>query len=326
MDNITVNDNDILNINPTGIFFGELNGGSVELSNILIKNSDIGVKHVFEYRQSIPGTIKIENVHVENVTLGTDTKILKAQTLTCFEIINSTFSNVHPSDSGDSSPKLIELGSIALANRSSYAIMDTYIEQSTVGLIELSNIESTQTLSASISLSNLTYVNSYFEFPQDLVSFINIETSNDLSIKIDDLNMQNITFVRTGNLLVLGHQTSSTLKINNAYFENVNGARILIRSSNLQNTNLLTKVRMTNITASSISGSSNSFITINEGGRLQISDSLFTRIDNTERGAVLNAGYQNSQTEVHNSTFTENMSIYGGVANVQDGSVIRFYD
>ena len=35
---------------------------------------------------------------------------------------------------------------------------------------------------------------------------------------------------------------------------------------------------------------------------------------------------QSSQTEVHNSTFTENMSIYGGVANVQDSSYIKFYD
>ena len=80
------------------------------------------------------------------------------------------------------------------------------------------------------------------------------------------------------------------------------------------------------MTASSISGSSNSLITVNEGGRLHLSDSTFSLIDNTERGAVLNAGYQNSQTEVHNTTFTENMSIYGGVANVQDSSVIKFYN
>ena len=49
-------------------------------------------------------------------------------------------------------------------------------------------------------------------------------------------------------------------------------------------------------------------------------------IDNTERGSVLNAGYQNSLIEVHNSTFENNLSIYGGVSNIQDGSVIKFYD
>ena len=46
----------------------------------------------------------------------------------------------------------------------------------------------------------------------------------------------------------------------------------------------------------------------------------------TLREAVLNAGYQNSYTDVHNSTFKNNLPIYGGVANIQDGSVIKFYD
>ena len=239
---------------------------------------------------------------------------------------NSTFSKVHPSDSSDSSPKLIELGSIVLADQLHYAIMDTHIEQSTLPQIGLSNVESSIALSASFTISNLTYVDSYFEFSQNLVSFTNIETSNNFSITLNNLNMQNITFVRTGNLMVLSHKTNSTLEISYAYFQNINGTRLPIPSINLQNTNLLTKVRMNSITASSMSGASNSFITINEGRVLHLSDSSFTHIDNTKKGALLNAGYQNSQTEIHNSTFTENMSIYGGVANVQDGSVIRFYD
>ena len=138
--------------------------------------------------------------------------------------------------------------------------------------------------------------------------------------------MQNITFVRTGSLFMLGHQTSTILTITNAYFSNLVGANIMIKSSNLQNTQLVSKVKMTNITATHLTGNSNSFISIDEGGELYIDDSSFTNIDNTERGAVLNAGYRNSMTEVRNSTFKNNVSIFGGVANVQDGSVIRFYD
>ena len=83
---------------------------------------------------------------------------------------------------------------------------------------------------------------------------------------------------------------------------------------------------MTSVTASSISRNSKSLITIEEGGELYIYDSSFTNIDNTERWAVLNAGYQNSYTEVHNWTFKNNISIYGGLANIQDGGVIKFYD
>ena len=111
--------------------------------------------------------------------------------------------------------------------------------------------------------------------------------------------MNNITFVRTGKLLALGHQTNATLNINNGYFNDLKGATIGIESSNL-NIDIKTKVSMINITATSLSGASNSFISIGEGGELYIYDSIFTNIDNIERGAVLNAGYKNSYTEIHN--------------------------
>ena len=325
--NITINDNDIANQESTGIIFiNNFRGTTVTATNINITNSNLGPKHVIEYDQTNPGTMMIENVYVENVTLGTETKILKVQPLSSFSMKNSMFVQVHPEDSGDSSAKLVELSSIVLIDQKNYTFTNTYIEQSTVGLIELSNIESTESLSADFIISNFTYIDSYFEFSKDLINFGSIETQNDFAIKLSGITMQNITFVRTGNLLVLGHQTSTTLTINDVHFTQLVNGRILIQSKNLQNTNLSSKVSMTNITANSISGASNSFIAINEGGVLSITDSSFTRVDNTERGAVLNAGYQNSQTEVHNSTFTENMSIYGGVANVQDGSVIKFYD
>ena len=286
IDNITVNNNVITNNVPTGFFFGNMNGGSIQLSNITVTNSNFGAKHVFEFIQSSGDTIKIEDVYIENTSLGTGTKIFKTQSLSGFIMRNSTFSNVNPLKSDDSSLKLIELESIVLVDQSNYEIIDTNIEKSTVGVLELSNIESSETLSASFTISNLTYADSYFEFSQDLVSLTSIETRNNFSIAFDSLHMQNITFTRTGNLLVLSHQTSNSLKISNSYFRNVSGAQILIHSTNLQNTQLLSRVSMTNVTASSISGSSNSLIAINEGGRLQISDSSFTRIDNTERGAV----------------------------------------
>ena len=112
IDNITVNNNDISSNDPTGIFFGNMNGASIQLSNITVTNSNFGAKHMFEYRQSCNDIIKIEDVYIENTSLGTGTKIFKTQSLSGFYMKNSTFSNVHPSNLGDSSPKFIEFGSI----------------------------------------------------------------------------------------------------------------------------------------------------------------------------------------------------------------------
>ena len=241
-------------------------------------------------------------------------------------MMNSSFFNVQPQDSSDSSPKLIELSSIALADQSNYSIHDTYIDRSTVGFIELSGIKNSDTLTSNFIIQDFVYTNSYLDFSHDLISFVGVETDNNFQISLSNIDMNNITFVRTGNLIKLGHQTNTTLTLTNATFSGLYGGQIYIGSSNLQNDRLITKVSMTNITAASLSGASNSFVSINEGGQVYIYDSNFANIDNTQRGAVLNAGYQNSYIEVHNSTFKNNLSIYGGVANVQDGSVIKFYD
>jgi hypothetical protein len=83
---------------------------------------------------------------------------------------------------------------------------------------------------------------------------------------------------------------------------------------------------MNNITAEYTRSGIYSFITNNEGGYLVIKNSEFTNMSNTESGAVINGGYQNSITLVYSSTFKNNYSIYGGVANAEHRSVIKFYD
>ena len=296
------------------------------MSNFTVMNSDIGVKHAIDYRQAGSGSITIEDLYVSNVTLGTDTKIIKTLSLPSFYLKNCTFIDVKTQDLGDSTPKLIDLSSMVLTDQYHFTIEEVYIENSQVDFIELSGLKISEALTSNFTLSNFTYADSYIEFPHDLMSFTGIETSNNFQISLSDISYKNITFVRTGNLINLEHQTNTILTLDNATFENIVGGQVLIRSSNLQNIDLKTTVNMTNITASTISGNSRSLIQVEEGGELYIYNSNFTNIDNTERGAVLNAGYQNSYVEVHNSTFENNLSIYGGVANVQDGSVIKFYD
>ena len=220
----------------------------------------------------------------------------------------------------------LTLSTIVLTDQYNFTIEDVFVQNSQVGFIQLSGLKNSESLSSYFVLSNFTYADSYIEFSHDLLSFTGVETSNDFQISLSDVRMINITFLRTGNLINFEHQTNTILTLDNINLNNLIGAQILIRSSNLQNLDLKTKVNMTSVTATSISGNSKSLITIEEGGQLYIYDSNFTNIDNTERGAVLNAGYQNSYTEVHSSTFENNLSIYGGVANIQDGSVVKFYD
>ena len=138
LNNVTINHNDISSTDPTGIIYlGPRDNGTATISNFTIMNSDIGDKHAIDYRQLGYDNITIENLYVQNVTLGTDTKIIKTQASSSFYLKNSTFIDVKPQDLGDSTPKLVDLPSLLLNNESVFSLQDTYIENCKVGFIEL---------------------------------------------------------------------------------------------------------------------------------------------------------------------------------------------
>ena len=216
MDNITINNNDILNTDPIGFFhFIPFDNGVLQATNITIMNSNIGVKPIIDLKVAGTLIMTIENVFVQNVTMGTNTKMFEAQSLRSLYFKNSTFIQVQPQVSGDTTPKIIGLTSIALTDQGSYTILDTHLEQSTIGFLELSGISNNEDLTNNFAISNFSYANSYLDLPQDLISFTAIETNNNFQIELTNIEMRNITFVRTGRLIVLEHQTSTTLKISN---------------------------------------------------------------------------------------------------------------
>ena len=141
MDNVIINNNDILNTDPVGFFYFIPFGiGTIQASNLTIMNSDLGAKPIIDIQVTGTAALTIQDVYVENVTLGADTKIFKTQSLRTFSMKNSTFKQVQPQVSGDTTPKLVDLSSIALTDQQNYTIADTYIEQSIIGFIELSGI------------------------------------------------------------------------------------------------------------------------------------------------------------------------------------------
>ena len=121
VDNITINNNDITqNVNiQQGVFYlNTYEGGNVSVSNLNVLNSDLRSKRAIEFwLSSGTGSMTIENVYANNVTLDTDATVIKTQSLKNFSMNNSTFVNVNPRDSSDTSPKLLELTAINLYNQ-----------------------------------------------------------------------------------------------------------------------------------------------------------------------------------------------------------------
>lgn len=327
INNVTINNMIIDSASSEGIFYLEtLNDGSVCVTNFTLLNSYLGSKHGFDYASSTSGNLKLNNIHFENVTVDSGVVLIRAEKLSNLELRNATFKRISQINPIDSSNKMISISTLDLNTTGTFSIDQVTATEWSIGMFEMQNIINAENSTRTLQLNDITYTNSVFEYSNDLILVEHIETSEQFQIIISSVRMVNLTFPRNGHLFKLGHQTDLPFIIKNWYFNQIYGGTIYIESVDLQNSALLTKVEMSNITAKTISSGIGSFIMNNEGGYLSIFNSNFTYLDNIERGSVINGGYQNSITLVYNTTFKNNFSIYGGVANVGHRSVIKFYD
>ena len=144
---------------------------------------------------------------------------------------------------------MIYVDAIDASSNNNFTISDITIDQSTVSFLQLRTIVNYENTTQSLIVDNIQYTDSYIEFAQDLVVFKNIEMVSDFQIIMSNIIMNNITFVRGGNLLLLQQQTSTPLQIINSHFENIYGGSIHIESGNLANSDISTEVVLTNMTA-----------------------------------------------------------------------------
>lgn len=329
---VNINNVTILNWATTGretigiVALLTLNEGVVTAKNVNVINLNLAYRSAIQFQPFGYGSFTITDSAFTNVTINSDSSLIQTGIVSNLNVKNLKFSDIKNSSPLDSGTILFDPASLMINSGSVFKIEEVSIDSSTIPFILINSIQITTTEKISINLSSINYSNSVFENQLDLVSLGNIETLTNLEINLSNIAMSNITFMTRGNLLKLQHQTQVPVIINNLNLNDITGGSIFIQSANLQNTQMATKVIMNNMNANNINGETNSLIATLEGGNLSIFDSVFTNIYNYESGSVINGKGKNSITEVHNSFFTNNTSVYGGVASAQDTGVIKFYD
>ena len=326
IDNVTMINNDFSGTFTEAVFFISSLGGIMNVNDFKVIDTKLGYRSALNYIPSGDGYLTITNSSFSNVTLNTGASLFDMNVVKGLTISDVTFNDVKQVSAGDTSNAMIRLGTLDTNTTSSFTVSSIHAEQSKIPIFEMGSLLETSNSSKSLQLSGIRYTDSVFEFPQSLIMFENIEITSDFEIVIDDVMMSNLTFDRFGSMIMLEHQTVIPLKISNCQFNDIYGGNIHLESANIENTAIKTYVEMSNITASSISGGTNSFFIVKEGGRLTVLHSTFTHIENIENGAVINGNFRNSESMFYNCTFSNNTAYYGGVVNVQDGSVVKLYD
>ena len=332
---LNVNDFIITNMTIEGIYGSDDSGASIAidlnpeitatLQNIHISDIQISkFQSLIRFKSQSSANATISNLTFEEAVVSTP--LINFETLANIEMINLKFSNIHKEISNDVSDSMIDLTSISSLVDRNITLSVITIEYSSMSLLKLSNTAQTLAIDQYISISDVSYMHCLYEYSDDLIYYSNIVSDSTLIMNLDQFEFHNITFIRSGNLINFQHQTNNAVVMTNTSISNITYGSIHLKSIDLSENSVSTRVQFNNISAHNIYGKFLSLFSLEQGAEIKIHDSTFNFVSNIFGGSVIYAGYKNAIVNIYDSVFSNNTSTEGGVFLTQSESVIRLYN
>ena len=267
--------------------------------------------------------IQIRHSVFENINTDSSNYLIRASNVKSLQFINNTISDVRLTDNTNTDGTFLIISTLDLDSELDTVIQDISVHDSELPLIVFGSLINTPASEKLVSFANINFTDSYFDSNRALFSTDGIQLDSHIQFSFSDLLFSNISFSTVGTLIECKQQLPTYLTITNSHFVDLTAALMLIESSNTQDSSLATLVQINNTVFDNIDGKFNSFISINQGGQLEINNCSFTNIVSYRDGAVIKAGTRQTVTLISDTSFVNNSAIQGGVFSVQDESVIK---
>ena len=315
------------NVNGTGtsqeyfIMMSLNDNGVVQLESVNFYNCDLGVQPGMHFDGSVKSLV-LKNSIFSSVKVGSRNYLFDASLLGTIEITNWTFSSISSSTSTDNNNLIFNIRSINLANALNSTINNISV-QSSISFLEFNSLTGSLTSPLTFAISNIAFSNWSIANSISIISFGNLETSEDITYTFQNITFNNIWFSNKGDLMKFQHQfVKNQIYVSSSTFTNIFGGDIYVEAGNKNNLSIPTKVSLQNCIFSNINTAYNSLILVYEGGDVEIDSSTFNNISSYQSGSVVFAGYQLAIVTIISSNFTNNYAIAGGIFNTESQSLI----
>ena len=191
---------------------------------------------------------------------------------------NATFFKIKNLDEVDETSGILFISTLDLDSQFDIEICNILFNDSTTNFISFGSITNTPLTAKHIEIANFTYINSYIKTDRKLLSTEGIEVDQNLTISLKLITFNHITFYSVGSLISFGHQLLDYVQVTGLTITDITAGRLQIESTNLQNTDLLTQVSISDSTFDSIDDQYSSLIITEQGGILNVTNSSFTNI------------------------------------------------
>ena len=315
MTNITLTEFTSELVKITGI------GSVVAMTDILITNIDLFSKPAV-YFKDYYRQVTIFDVNVDNVTTDTDGSIINIQQATILQASQLSFTNIHSYSSDSTNNYMMEIVSMDLSATYPSTLQNISVSDFTTGVLKIQTLTGNLSDNNMLLIQDFTISDSNLTNSIDLITLKSLMTHESYSIVFSNMVFQNLNFLQGANLLNFEHLTSNPVELKDSKFFDIEGGKINVQSFTSNLANLSTSLTMTNITVDYINSQFDSFITLQTGAIVSISDSSFTNTNCYEEGSVLFAGTEYTQTTIENTIFENNTALLGAVMFIEQQSVV----
>jgi hypothetical protein len=291
-------------------------GAILEIDGITIKNTILNAQKAFSFQPTNYGYLYIKNSNFYNLKLKELNSVIYSTTLKGLKFQNCTFRDISGMTSADIENNIFKIDNIDFDTTNEFEIDSIEVSNSSSTFLHFQQIKKTNEELKYFNISSVKYVDSVIEFPSNLIYYGNLESQVDVKFIMWSLEFTNLIFGRGGNIIKLGHQTKNQIEIYDSKFVDIKDGYLRFESENKQRTDLKTKVKLKNIVVNNMKENQDSFIQVNDGTELEITNITASNVNNFGSGPIL-AGYQKTTTQIFDSVFLNNTSTKGGVFNVE---------
>ena len=149
----------------------------------------------------------------------------------------------------------------------------------TTGVLKVQTLTGNLTQNNMFLIQNLDIFNIDVTNSIDLITFTSLITYERYSIIISGVTFHDLNFLQGSNLFNFQHLINAPVQIVNGSFYDITGGKIDVQSSTSSFSDLSTNLIMNNITVNNVNAKFDSFINLQTGAVLSISESSFTNIN-----------------------------------------------
>jgi uncharacterized protein YjbI with pentapeptide repeats len=236
---------------------------------------------------------------------------------------NSTFKDMVTDKSNDRITLLFNIMAVNLSIDGSFEINTLTMSNISMSLLSLDSIRGSTPTNKTITIENILFKDATFPTRNNFMTFGPFITTENLIIKLRNLEFKDLDFENTANIIEVSMQGPIPVSIDSCTFDNIVGGNINIKPTSIAEGTTPASLEMTNVTVKDCDFKYQTLFVLRNFCQLTVTNCTMRRNSAYFRGTIVSILGSDSSANFRQCNFNNNNGILGGLFYVNRLSYIQ---